>query len=576
MGYRIQIAKNRGHRYISIVEDFYNPAIKRGSTRNIKTYGDLDKLLIDDPDIENKIRAEFEELKSDRDRQKKLREASLLDMAVKPDFSSKPGSAPALNYGIGMYRKLWEKLNLDTWFNQYSRNHKDRVRFDYDMAAFYLSACRILYPGSKKRTFERRDSFVYDFSALTLDNLYDTLGLLAASKETLVNHLNRNIAGLYERTVTVALYDCTTFYFESFDTDELRARGMSKENRTNEVQVVMGLLIDGDGIPLDYDLFKGNTSEINTMLQVVKRHREAAGLGSVTVIADRGLNSAFNLSELTREGFDYIVAQSIDRLGNSFKEQVFDGNWESVFGTEDNDTFKLKTIADEEDSIIVSWSLKREMHDLKVLEERWEKSCELIGKGSSAVEASFKHGTRQFLKTKSGQKAEYEPNTRLYEKRRKYAGFYALKTSLKNLSPSEVYSKLRQLWRVEECFRVLKSNLEARPVYVWSTEHIRGHFLICYLALVLERLSLKMIREAGIEVSSHKLIELMRGQQIIVLPSSKRIYTGCVRTGQGGDDQSVELADKAMSHFNLEAVNKVELTPMLLKKLKVKLPFKIK
>ena len=576
MGYRIQIAKNRGHRYISIVEDFYNPAIKRGSTRNIKTYGDLDKLLIDDPDIENKIRAEFEELKSDRDRQKKLREASLLDMAVKPEFSSKPGSAPALNYGIGMYRKLWEKLNLDTWFNQYSRNHKDRVRFDYDMAAFYLSACRILYPGSKKRTYERRDSFIYDFSALTLDNLYDTLGLLAASKETLVNHLNRNIAGLYERTVTVALYDCTTFYFESFDTDELRARGMSKENRTNEVQVVMGLLIDGDGIPLDYDLFKGNTSEINTMLQVVKRHREAAGLGSVTVIADRGLNSAFNLSELTREGFDYIVAQSIDRLGNSFKEQVFDGNWESVFGTEDNDTFKLKTIADEEDSIIVSWSLKREMHDLKVLEERWEKSCELIGKGSSAVEASFKHGTRQFLKSKSGHKAEYEPNTRLYEKRRKYAGFYALKTSLKNLSPSEVYAKLRQLWRVEECFRVLKSNLEARPVYVWSTEHIRGHFLICYLALVLERLSLKMIREAGIEVSSHKLIELMRGQQIIVLPSSKRIYTGCVRTGQGGDDQSVELADKAMSHFNLEAVNKVELTPMLLKKLKVKLPFKIK
>ena len=574
MGYRIQIAKNRGHRYISIVEDFYNPAIKRGSTRNIKTYGDLDKLLIDDPDIENKIRAEFEELKSDRDRQKKLREASLLDMAVKPEFSSKPGSAPTLNYGIGMYRKLWEKLNLDTWFNQYSRNHKDRVRFDYDMAAFYLSACRILYPGSKKRTYERRDSFIYDFSALTLDNLYDTLGLLAASKETLVNHLNRNIAGLYERTVTVALYDCTTFYFESFDTDELRARGMSKENRTNEVQVVMGLLIDGDGIPLDYDLFKGNTSEINTMLQVVKRHREAAGLGSVTVIADRGLNSAFNLSELTKEGFDYIVAQSIDRLGNSFKEQVFDGNWESVFGTEDNDTFKLKTIANEEDSIIVSWSLKREMHDLKVLEERWKKSCDLISRGSSAVEASFKHGTRQFLKSKSDQKAEYEPNTSLYEKRRKYAGFYALKTSLKNLSSSEVYSKLRQLWRVEECFRVLKSNLEARPVYVWSTEHIKGHFLVCYLALVLERLSLKMIREAGIEVSANKLIDLMRMQSVAELPSLRKSVKGYLRIGHQGIQDEIELSDRIMTCFNLEAVNELEADAGLRKKLKVRLPIR--
>lgn len=573
MGYRICYKKSKDHLYAAIIEDFYNPVIKRSSIRNIKSYGDLNKRRLLEPDIDDTIRKDLARIKADGQKQRAITNQSLLDRAFEPNITDNtPGSVPALNYGIGLYRKIWEQLKLDTWFNQYRRNHKDKVRFDYDMAAFYLSACRIMYPGSKKRTFERKESFVYDFSSLSLDNLYDTLGLLAASKETLVKHLNRNIGELYERTVTVALYDCTTFYFESFDSDELRARGMSKENRTNEVQVVMGLLIDGDGIPLDYDLFRGNTSEIKTLLQVVKRHREAAGLGRITVIADRGLNSVFNLNELTKEGFDYIVAQSIDRLGSHHKEQIFDGNWEHVCGTEDNDTFKLKTIEYEEDSIIVSWSLKRELHDLKVLEERWEKSCELIDKGSAAVEATFKHGTRQFLKSKKGHKAEYEPNTRLYEKRRQYAGFYALRTSHKNLSPDEVYKKMRQLWRVEECFRVLKSNLEARPVYVWSTEHIRGHFLICYMALVLERLSFKLVNDAGIEISNSRLIELMRGQKIIVLPASKRIYTGCVRTGQSDDIQSVELADKAMSLFNLEAVNRVELTPALLKKLKVKLP----
>ena len=577
MGYRICYKKNKEHLYAAIVEDFYNPVIKRSTIRNIKSYGDLNKRRLTEPDIDEIIQKDLAAIKADGEKQKALTAQSLLERAFEPNEADNvPGSIPSLNYGIALYRRLWESLQLDRWFDQYTRNHKDKVKFDYDLAAFYLSACRILYPGSRKRAYERRKQFVYDFSSLTLDNLYDTLGLLAASKETIINHLNKQISNLYERTETVALYDCTTFYFESFDEDEIRARGMSKENRTNEVQVVMGLLIDGDGIPLDYDLFRGNTSELKTMLQVVKRHREALGLSRVTVIADRGLNSAFNLSELAQEGFEYIVAQSIDRLNSDMKEQVLDRNWEYVFGSEDNDTFKLKTLTDGDDRIIVSWSLKREMHDLKVIEERYRKSCELISRGNAAVEASSKHGARQFVKAKHGHKAEYEPNSRLYEKRRQAAGFYALRTSHQDLKPDEVYAQLRQLWKVEECFRVLKSNLESRPVYVWTTEHIRGHFLLCYLALTLERLSVKLIHEAGIEVSNHHLIELMQEQKVIELPASRRIYTGCVRTGHQDKHEDVELADKIMSHFKIEAINKVELTPKLMKKLKVKLPFSFK
>ena len=134
---------------------------------------------------------------------------------------------------------------------------------------------RILNPGSKNKPFETKDKFILDFSGLALDNVYDV----------------------------------TTFYFESFDSDELRARGMSKENKTNEVQVVLGLLADGEGIPIDYQLFRGNTSEMNTIVEVVNDYKTQNHLERVTVVADRGLNSRLNLKTLTDLNFDYIVAQ---------------------------------------------------------------------------------------------------------------------------------------------------------------------------------------------------------------------------------------------------------------------------
>ena len=208
--------------------------------------------------------------------------------------------------------------------------------------------------------------------------------------------------------MTVALYDCTTFYFESFDSDELRARGMSKENRANEVQVVMGLLVDADGTPLDYELFRGNTSEIKTLLQVVRKHKVNSGLGKVTVVADRGLNCKLNLQHLAEEGFDYIVAQSISRLKKDVKERVLsEENWEHSERFHE-DVFKMKRLDASPDperdaGITVTWSLKRHHHDLDVLEELWTKGKELAAKGASAVETSMKHGAREFPKSKKRQ-----------------------------------------------------------------------------------------------------------------------------------------------------------------------------
>ena len=582
MSFRIKLMKNKGRLYAAIVEETYNPLIKRSSGKTIRTYGDLNKRRLTEPDIDERIQADLAELRANADLAERLKAQTLKDQVATCAPNNKPDCVGIYNYGIALYRRLWERLGLDVWFKQYRRNH--RLKFDFDLAAFFLAALRILAPCSKKRTHEYRGNFVFDFSSLTQADLYETLGLLSGSRDVLIRNVNKGIADIYERTMTVALYDCTTFYFESFDSDELRARGMSKENRANEVQVVMGLLIDADGIPLDYELFRGNTSEIKTLLQVVRKHKVNSGLGKVTVIADRGLNCKLNLQHLAEEGFDYIVAQSISRLKKDVKERVLsEENWEHSERFHE-DVFKMKRLdarADPERDagIIVTWSLKRHHHDLDVLEELWTKGKELIAKGASAVETSMKHGSRQFLKSKKGKKGEYEVNTSLYEKRKKQAGFYVIATSNKDASPQEIFANLRRLWRVEECFRVLKSNLDARPVFVWTPEHIRGHFLVCYLALVLERLSCHLIRMKGIrDISPHKLVELMRQQNVTVLSGRARSTPISLRLGHDGStperkNADIASADAVMQIFGIAPVNMMEAYPDLKNKLACRLPF---
>lgn len=574
--------KNKGRLYAAIVEETYNPLIKRNCGKTIRTYGDLNKRRLTEPDIDARIQADLAELKANADLAGRLKAQTLKERAAVFESNNKPDCAGIYNYGIALYRRLWERLGLDVWFKQYRRNH--RLKFDFDLAAFFLTAMRILAPCSKKRTHEYSGNFVFDVSSLTQADLYETLGLLSRSKDVLIRNVNKGIADIYERTMTVVLYDCTTFYFESFDSDGLRARGMSKENRPNEVQVVMGLLIDADGIPLDYELFRGNMSGIKTMLQVVRKHKADSGLKNVTVIADRGLNCKLNLQHLAEEGFDYLAAQSVSRLKKDVKERVLsEENWEHSKRFHE-DVFRMKRLDARADpeldaSIIVTCSLKRQHHDLDVLEELWTKGKELVAKGASAVETSMKHGARQFLKSKKGKQGEYEANTSLYEKRKKQAGFYVIATSIKDASPQEIFANLRQLWRVEECFRVLKSNLDSRPVFVWTPEHIRGHFLVCYFALVLERLSCHLIRMKGIgNISPRKLIELMRQQNVTVLTGRARSTPIGLRLGHDGSSPERKNADIAsavavMQIFGIDPVNMMEAYPDLKHKLACRLPF---
>ena len=576
MAFRLKVTKVKGREYAAIVENIYSKQRQGSSSRTIRSCGDLIKLRLENPNIDEELKQEVARLNADA----KAASQAWINRHLQSVDCTQDRALKQVNYGIAFYRRIWESLKLHTWFDRAKRNARGRIGYDLDQAVFLLAAMRILKPMSKSKTFGSRDELLFDFNKLSLDDIYHSLDVLADKKKTILSNLNRNLEEIYARVKTIAFYDVTTFYFESFDSDELRARGMSKENKTNEVQVVLGMLVDGEGIPIDYELFRGNTSEMNTIVEVVNNYKAKNKLEKVTVVADRGLNSRLNLKTLTDLNFDYIVAQSIDRLPAETKEKIFrEDNWDQEFVAQDgSETFKVKTIKQSsapelDNEIIVTWSAKRQAHDLKVLNERFDKCKQLLDRGTGAVDASIKHGVRQFLRIKKGAKVAYATNDDLYQKRKKQAGFYALVTSHKHTDAMQIYRDLRRLWHIEECFRVMKTNLDTRPVYVWTPKRIRGHFLVCYLALVMERLAYYRIRQVGLDLSSQKVIELLAQAKMTILEQDKTKKTLYLKQGISANaaknNEYANAVDELMRVAGIEPAAAIEDSIGLVRKLKV-------
>lgn len=582
MAFRLKVTKVKGREYAAIVENIYSKQRHGSSSRTIRSCGDLIKLRLENPNIDEELKQEVARLNADA----KAASQAWINRHLQSVDCTQDRALKQVNYGIAFYRRIWESLKLHTWFDRAKRNARGRIGYDLDQAVFLLAAMRILKPMSKSKTFGSRDELLFDFNKLSLDDIYHSLDVLADKKKTILSNLNRNLEEIYTRVKTIAFYDVTTFYFESFDSDELRARGMSKENKTNEVQVVLGLLVDGEGIPIDYELFRGNTSEMNTIVEVVNNYKAKNKLEKVTVVADRGLNSRLNLKTLTDLNFDYIVAQSIDRLPAETKEKIFrEDNWDQEFVAQDgSETFKVKTIKQSsapelDNEIIVTWSARRQAHDLKVLNERFDKCKQLLDRGTGAVDASIKHGVRQFLRIKKGAKVAYATNDDLYQKRKKQAGYYALVTSHKHTDAMQIYRDLRRLWHIEECFRVMKTNLDTRPVYVWTPKRIRGHFLVCYLALVMERLAYYRIRQVGLDLSSQKVIELLAQAKMTILEQDKTKKTLYLKQGISANaaknNEYANAVDELMRVAGIEPPAAIEDSIGLVRKLKVSSNMKV-
>ena len=534
-----------GRVFLSIVNGFYNPTSKNSKQITIEKIGFLDELKknYDDPISFYKKKA------ADLNDEQKETKTITKTIDLNEELSD---NDQKYNLGYVFLKYLYQELGID----KYLSKKQKILNVDYDLNQIFslLIFSRILFPGSKKETFENKNTFFEPFNTFELHDIYRSLGYFTSYKEDIELLLWNATKDTYHRDTSRTYYDCTNYYFEINYNDEdlvdeegsiiekgYRKRGPEKNHRPDPI-IELGLLMDASDIPLAYDIFPGNESEKLSLRPIVKRVKSKFGIHRTVVVADRGLNTSDNIFYLagkndkpTMDG--YIYGQSVrgadaefkawvldqngyqndpifDKEGNpvTFRAMKFDNNGRLVGYEKQQSYFKHKSrIYPKEITIkrdgkrntkvrtdqkqMVYYSQKyadKQRHDRNQMIER---AKDIIKNPKKYDRVSCK-GAKSYINNIKFVKATGEIadgldlslKEDLIKEEELYDGYYSIVTSELNMNDFELHDKYRGLSKIEETFKVTKTELETRPVYVWTKEHIEAHFLTCFIALVIIRL----------------------------------------------------------------------------------------
>lgn len=396
------------------------------------------------------------------------------------------------NWGaVVVCRTLWKNLGLDYILNK--TLEESRCQFNLEETVFLEVVSRLNNPCSKYRLFQTQEKY-HGTKPMDLQHLYRALNHLSHFKDQIEEYLFKKRQALSLIKVDLVLYDVTTIYFESVKADDLRNFGYSKDCKFGEVQIVLGMLVTTDGQPIACDVYNGNTFESKTLEKALNNLRKRFEIRQVIIVADRGINAKLNLKKIKDAGFDYLIGCRLRGMKKSVKESVLSGEYKTIFESENHilKSYQMdyvnkveekkddgsKTIHLLEEKLYCFWSSSRAEKDRKDREKFIAKAEKLI------KQPERKTGARRYVK-KSKQTKELDHDK--IKEDRQWDGFYAIESSKKKMPPEEVRSNYHTLWRIEESFRILKTNLEIRPVFHWTEERIIGHVVVCFLAFLLER-----------------------------------------------------------------------------------------
>ena len=387
---------------------------------------------------------------------------------------------------------------------------------------------RIAHPSSKHAAWQARERFPRK-CGFTADDVYRCLTYLDGNADALVSSMNASLEeSRGPRDASCLYYDVTNYYFECGEEDGFRMRGVSKEHRPSPI-VQMGLFLDSDGLPLGYELFPGNRNDMTTLLPAMSKAgvRDLPRGERVVVVADKGLNTSANIAACVLDGNGYIFSQSVRKATKGLKSWVLDdaGYEESAFGS-----FKIKSRVSEKAVYVAGEGGKRRRVMVPVKEVAFwsrdyfersrrerakvvEKSRAAVARGdmsSAAAKTSVRYAKDVPVVRETGEAADH--NWVIDEDRiaadEAMDGYYCLVTSEQEMDDREVIDAYRGLWRIEESFRVMKGDFDARPVYCSTESHIRAHFLVCYIALLAMRL---MQLDTGRKYSAAQISEALAG-----------------------------------------------------------------
>lgn len=519
---------------------FYESYYENGRTKQkcIENLGRLDELQkrFDDPVSHFKKVAEEKNAEQNTSRK----------TSVPIDLSSTMSTSEdnLRNVGYAVLKDLYKQLELDKFWKLVLR--KTSIQYDLEAVFRLLVFSRILYPGSKRDTFLNKSAYFEDMDGFSLKDTYKALDVFDQYDEQLQKWIYSHSSKICERDMSVSCFDCTNYYFDigrsdmdTFDDDgrpvdgkgnpaeiKYRKRGPEKNHRPDPI-VEMGLLMDKDGIPLAFDLFPGNESEKVHMRPIINRVKSQFGSGRVIFVADRGLNTSDNIYFLNgdnkadhnpRDG--YVYGQSVRGADAEFKAWVLKGDYKTEKLTDDDGrevTFTHKsrihpktiqvntTVPGQKKKRKKSVSIdqkqmayysekyaKKQKHDRDIMVARAKdlikhpKKYDKItaaGSGAYVQNIAFDKSTGEIIEGR-----ELVLDEAKIAEEEKYDGYYSIVTSELKMSDHEMRETYRGLARIEETFKISKTEFESRPVFVWTNEHIEGHFATCFTALVLIRL----------------------------------------------------------------------------------------
>jgi len=494
-----RVVTSKGNRYLNIIESYRDG--KKAKQRVIANLGRVDKLEIDS------IERLAEKLLSVVESEKKIEQTSTPNIEELDRY----------NYGYVVYRKLWNRFKLDKILDKLVIDKK--IKYDFKSVVFSMVVDRLMKPKSKLALIENKEDYFHINDELQLNHIYRGLDILAANKIEIEEALFNQNKTMFNISTDIVFYDVTTFYYESKNENDLKKFGYSKDGKFGDVQIVMGLMIDKNGLPIGYELFTGNTFDSKTMVKVLDNLKEKFNLDKVIIVADRGLNSKINLKYIKDAGYDYLMAVSIKSLNKKMKDAILDKkSYTNILATEDSEdglyaykTLEYDNVVKYEEEITNSdtGEVSRTKEEITLKEKfvctysdkRARKDQYDRGRGLDKANTIILNNQKSSLTTtrsfkKFIQKESKEDNCNEFimgmdwmkiKEQQRYDGFYAITTSKLDLDPMEIIQNYRNLHKIEDSFRVLKSTFNTRPIFHHKEQRIEAHFIVCFIAFMLER-----------------------------------------------------------------------------------------
>lgn len=529
---RLNIRKLNNYSYYSIIKDYTNMNGKR-TTKIFEKLGNQEQLekRFGKTDTINKIKEYIDELNNEN-------KEELLKREYNPNKRIAPGIKRQFNVGYLFLQKLYNQLKI----NEICKSIQDKYQFHFDLNEIlsYLVYARIIYPSSKLETFKQCQNFIQQ-PKFKLHDEYRALSYIAENMDYIQEQLFNNSKNILKRNSKVIYYDCTNYFFEIDEEDDLRKYGISKEHKPNPI-VGMGLFMDGDGLPLSCNIYPGNMNEQKTLIPEETKIVDNFKLDDSKIIlcTDAGLASDEIKKYNIKDNRGFVITQSLKKLKEEDKNKVFDkSEWripndlKNTYNLEDienNDSLKekyydtlfYKIIQTETKSVkqdlIVTFCFRYFDYNRNIRNNQIERAKKSIESNQVTRKGKNQNDYRRFIEstnsTKTGEIAEntsYSINQEIIDEEEKYDGYYALTTNLVG-DINEIFRIVKGRWEIEESFRIMKSDFLARPVNLSREDRIKAHFMTCFISLFIYRL---LEKKLDYKYTTPQILDTLRNMTVL-------------------------------------------------------------